>query len=143
MPPRARPSLAALLLVPTLLGACAGILFHRAAGQSMAAPADTYTCARTELRRLGYRERSHDDEDYRVVAERIDDKVRRPDAQFRRLFDQLIVEIAPDASGNTALKLEAHTFAELQTQRGQTFDEETVRDTAKADARALLQACAS
>ncbi len=138
----ALPPVLAVLALPATLLACGGNIYHGQASQTATAPGDVYTCARTELRQLGYQERSHDDLDFRVVAERIDDTVRRPDTQFRRLFDRMIVEIAPDAAGSTRMVIEAHTFAELQTQRGQTFDEESVRPKAKADAQALAQRCA-
>lgn len=129
-------------LVPlVLLTGCAGAMFQTQSLTTTTAPADAYTCVRQQLAALQYRERAHDDTDYRVVAERIDETVRRPDTQFRRLIDRVIVEIAPNAQGTTTAKVEAHTVAEYSTQRGQTFEEEKVRDRVKIDAQALEQNC--
>jgi hypothetical protein len=61
--------------------------------------------------------------------------------QFRRLANRLEVEVAPDASGQTGIDVQSHTFAEYTTQRGPTEIEEKASDQVKADAQKLLDAC--
>jgi hypothetical protein len=130
----------ALLL---LAGCAGGTQYVVVNGTSPAAPPDAFECVRNQLKTLGWQQTSVDINDRRVTAKKFNDKVTRPDVQFRRLVERLSIEVAAGASGQTTMKIEAHTFSELGTQKGPTEVEEQASDSVKAAAATIAQICAS
>lgn len=114
----------------------------RATGSAPAPVADAFTCVRAGLAPIGYTQTSYDVDAHRVTARRYDETVRRPDIRFRRMVDELDVEVRPDSSGHSALVVESKTFSEYVTERGQTFNQEIASDSVRAAGQALLARCA-
>jgi hypothetical protein len=78
----------------------------------------------------------------RITARRFDETVRRPDVTFRRLVDRLEIQVAP-GTGNavTNIAVDAKTFAEYNTHRGPTEEQEKTSTTAQTAAQTLIQKC--
>jgi hypothetical protein len=106
-----------------------------------ASPADALACARQKLGPLGYRPTAYDDQDFRLQARKPDDKAHRADPQFRRNLDQLDITAAPGSDGKTTLTVIGRTYAELETHRGPTEEEERASAGVKESAQAILDAC--
>jgi hypothetical protein len=135
---RSYPILGTLLL----LGACGGGSFPVTLTASpTASPADAVACVRPKLTLLGYEQTSYDATDLRVTARKIDTGVHRTDPRFRRNIDRLEIEAAPGADGKTSLKVMGRTFAEFETQRGPTEEEQRASAEVKQSAQAILDAC--
>jgi hypothetical protein len=135
---RSHPKLGTLLLV----GACAGGTYYTTLTASpAAAPADAIACAKAKLDTLGYQVSSFDQTDHRLTVRRVDNSVRRADPTYRRNIDRLEVQAAPGADGKTALTVTAHSFAEFETHRGPTEQEEGASSNAKTSAQAVVDAC--
>lgn len=135
---RSHPTLGTLLL----LGACGGGSFPVILTASPAAsPADAIACVRSKLAPLGYQQTSYDETDFRVTARSIDTGVHRTDPRFRRNINRLEIEAVPGADGKTALKVIGRSFAEFETQRGPTEEEERASVEVKQSAQAILDAC--
>jgi hypothetical protein len=124
-----------------LLPACAQRYAAPARIETSAGPEESFNCVKKQLSTLGYKQSSVDVAEHRITAAKYDPKARRADVQFRRLANRLEVEVAPDASGQTGIDVQSHTFAEYTTQRGPTEIEEKASDQVKADAQKLLDAC--
>jgi hypothetical protein len=123
--------------------ACGGrSLMYSAGGLSTTAPQDAYACANDQFKKLGYRVRAHDDTDYRILAERENADIREPSGLFRRGFDRIELTAAPDASGQTSIAIKAQSFKESLTARGNNLDEIEATERARADTKAILEACA-
>jgi hypothetical protein len=135
---RSHPILGTLLL----LGACGGGSYPATLTASPAtSPTDAIACARTKLNALGYQQTSFDQVELRVTARKIDNKVHRADPQFRRNVDRLEVQATPAAAGNTSLTVTGRTFAELETHRGPTEEEERASAEVKRSTQAIVDAC--
>ena len=135
---RARPFLPALCL----LAACGPPSFPITLTASPStSPADAIACAREKLRPLGYRPTAYDDKDFRLQARKPDTKAQRANPQFRRNLDQLEITAAPGADGRTMLTVVGRTYAELETHRGPTEEEERASAGVKESAQAILEAC--
>jgi hypothetical protein len=128
---------AACLLLP----ACAGTLYLAMDGTSPRPPAEVFDCARSQVAALGYNQTSFDVERQRITAQKYDWETRMADTQFRRMIERLSVEVEGSAQGGARLRLGAHTFAELATQRGPTEVERDASPAVKAAAQALMDAC--
>lgn len=126
-----------------LLSGCAKTLSVPASARTSAGPDETFTCVKTQLGALGYKQTSIDVDEHRISASKVDPKARRSDTQFRRVLDKLDVSVAAEADGQTSIKATGHTFAEYTTQRGPTEVQETASEQAKADAQQLLERCRS
>jgi len=125
-----------------LLGACGGGSFPATLTASPSAgPADVIACARTKLTSLGYQQTSFDQAGFRVTARKVDNNAHRADPQFRRNLDRIEVLAAPAANGKTSLIVTGHTFAEFETHRGPTEEEERASANVKSSAQAVLDAC--
>jgi hypothetical protein len=124
-----------------LLVACAQRYAAPASAQTSAAPEETFECVKRQMSSLGYKQSSVDVDEHRISGTKIDVEARRADTQFRRLFDRLDVEVAPQADGQTGIQVQARTFAEYTTQRGPTEVEEKASDDVKAAAQKLLEKC--
>jgi hypothetical protein len=129
--------LGTLLLLP----ACAQRYAAPATIQTSAAPDQVFDCVKRELPTLGYKQSSIDVDERRITGTKYDTEARRADVQFRRLVHRLAVEVAPDASGQTSVDVQSHTFAEYTTQRGPTEVEEQASAEVKEDAQKLLDTC--
>lgn len=131
----------AVLLVPTL--GCASTLYLTVAGASSRPGGDVFDCARSQLPGLGFTEDSRDLRRQRVTAHRYDWERRLSDTRFRRMVDRLVVEVAETAAAGSHLRVEAHSFAQLATQRGPTEFEQSASPVVRGAAQALRDACAA
>ena len=106
-----------------------------------ASPAAAIECARQKIGPLGYRPTAYDDQEFRLQARKPDLKATRANPQFRRNIDQLDINAVPGADGKTTLTVVGHTYAELETHRGPTEEEERASPGVKESAQAILDAC--
>ncbi len=105
-------------------------------------PVEVFDCVRNQIPVLGYAQTSMDVEGHRVTARKYEWETRYADSRFRRMIERLSIEIVKAEAG-AQLKIEAHTFAELMTQRGPTEVEQQASPGVQAAAKALLEACGS
>jgi len=125
-----------------LVGACgAGSYPTTLTASPAASPADVIACARAKLRPLGYQETAFDEMEFRMTARKIDNTTHRADPQYRRNVDRLEVQAAAGADGKTSLTVTGRTFAELETHRGPTEEEERASADVKQSSQAILDAC--
>ena len=137
---RWHPILGTLLLV----GACGGGSFPITLTASPAtSPPDLIACARAKLGSLGYQQTALDETEFRVTARKIDNSAHRADPQFRRNVDRIEVQAAPRSDGKTSLTVTGRTFAEFETHRGPTEEEQPASADVKKSAQAILDACGS
>lgn len=135
---RSYPILGTLLLV----AACGGRTYPSSLTASPASsPADAIECVRAQFRKLGYQQTAYDENDFRVTARKNDNSVNRADPQFRRNVDRLEVQAAPGADGATSLTVTGRTFAEFETHRGPTEEEQPASADVKKSSQAILDAC--
>lgn len=132
-----------LLAGAVLLSACGQALSTPVSARTAAGPEDTFGCVRKQLGELGYRQSSIDVAELRINGTKIDPKSRRADTQFRRVLNKLEVDVAAEADGQTTLKVVPRTFAEYDTHRGPTEEQERASEQVKADAQQLLERCRS
>jgi len=92
---------------------------------------------------LGYTQTSIDVENHRITARKYDREARFADSRFQRMIDRLTIEVGDSAGGGAHLRIGAHTFAELATQRGPTEIEQDASPAVRAAAQKLLEACGS
>jgi hypothetical protein len=133
------------LLVLSFAGiaACSGrTLLYNTSNLSSTPPVDAYQCATEQVKKLGYRLMAHDDDAHRILAERVNPEIREANGLFRRGFDRLEITASPDASGQTQVGIKAQSFKEAVTARGNTLDEIEATAQARADSKAILEACA-
>lgn len=130
------------LLLIGLAVACAGGSYTVMASAAPPKPVtDVFACARAGIAPIGYTQTSYDVDAHRVTARRYNEAVRRPDVRFRRMVDELEIEVRPDSAGRSALLVSARTFAEYMTERGQTLVQEAASDSVRAAGQAVLAAC--
>jgi hypothetical protein len=135
------------LLTPLILGiaitGCAGgVRTTSLTGTSPVPAPDAFECLRNQLKSVGFAQTSYDADELRITARKFDETVRRPDVTFRRLVDRLEIVVAPgtgDAITNIAV--DAKTFAEYNTHRGPTEEQEQTSATAQTAAQTLIQKC--
>ena len=109
---------------------------------SPAAAPDAFTCVRAQLKTVEFTQSAVDTDALWVKARRYDENARRPDTQFRRLVDRLLIEVAPGTGESlSTITAEASTFAEYATQRGPTEVQEKTSETATAAAQTILRNC--
>jgi molybdopterin biosynthesis enzyme len=135
---RSHPMFGTLVLVCACGG---GTYLTTLRASPSASPADAIACVRSKLDPLGYKQTSFDEADNRVTARKVDTSVHRADPRYRRNIDRLEIEAAPGADGKTSLKVIGRTFAEFETQRGPTEEEERASTGVKQSAQAILDAC--
>jgi len=122
--------------------ACAGSSYTVTATAPTPKPvADVYTCVRAGITPIGYTQSSFDVEAHRLTARRYNETVRRPDVRFRRMVDELEIEVRPDTGGRSAILVSSRTYAEYMTERGQTMVQEAASDSVQAAGRAILASC--
>lgn len=135
---RLYPTLGTLLLV----GACGGATYPVTLTASpSASAADAIDCVRGQFRKLGYQQTAYDETEFRVTARKNDNSVNRADPQYRRNIDRLEIQAAPTADGKTSLTVTGRTFAELETHRGPTEEEQPASAGVKQSSQAILDAC--
>jgi len=131
-------------LTVSALAACGGrSLMFSTSSLVSTAPVDAYACATDQVKKLGYRVMAHDDDAYRIRAERENPDIKEANGLFRRGFDRLEITSSPDASGQTQIDIKAQSFKESVTTRGNTLDEMEATAKAKADSKTILEACAA
>lgn len=132
-----------LLSVVVLGVGCGGASFTTTATGVTPTPLpDAFTCVRNGLAPIGFTQTSYDVDAHRLTARRYNEAVRRPDIRFRRMVDELDIEVRSDTGVMSAIVVESKTFAEYMTERGQTFVQEAASDSVKAAGQAVLAACA-
>jgi len=103
---------------------------------------DVFACVKDQLKALDYSQSSIDVTENRITARKLDETVRRPDVNFRRMVDRIEVEVAPGSGQDiTTLSVTSRTFAELATQRGPTEVQEKTSESAREAAQILIQRC--
>jgi hypothetical protein len=137
---RPRLGLTALLL---LLAGCGSTLYLAINNTSPRPPAEVFDCVKSQVLVLGYTQTSIDAETHRITARKYDREARFADTRFQRMIERLTVEVGSSAGGGAHLKIGAHTFAELATQRGPTEFEQDASPGVRAAGQALLEACGS
>jgi hypothetical protein len=132
-----------LLIVGLAVAGCGGGVRTTSLSGSSPVPApDAFECLRNQLKTVGFAQTSYDADELRITARKFDETVRRPDVTFRRLVDRLEIQVAPgtgDAITNIAV--DAKTFAEYNTHRGPTEEQEGTSTTAQSAAQTLIQKC--
>jgi hypothetical protein len=125
-----------------LLGACGGGSFPVTLTAAPASsPPDAIACARAKLDTLGYQVTAFDQQDNRLSVRKIDNSVQRADPQYRRNLDRIEVQAAPTADGKTSLTVTGRTYAELETHRGPTEEEQRASAAVRQSAQAVVEAC--
>jgi len=125
-----------------ILARCGGPSFTATLTAASPAPVpDVFACARSQLGVLGYRQSSIDVDEHRVTGRRVDETVRRPDTRFRRVIDQLEIEVGPQSTGETGLTIQAKTLGEYVGQVGFIEQLEEASDGVQAAAQSIVQAC--
>ena len=135
------------LLTPLILGVAVagcggGVRTTSLSGASPVPAPDAFECLRNQLKSVGFAQTSYDPDEMRITARKYDETVRRPDVTFRRLVDRLEMQVAP-GTGNaiTNIAVDAKTFAEYNTHRGPTEEQEKTSVTAQTAAQTLIQKC--
>jgi hypothetical protein len=103
--------------------------------------ADVFTCVRAGITPIGYTQTSYDVDAHRLTARRYDDRVHRPDVRFRRMVEELEIEVRSDSGGRSTIVVSSRTFAEYVTERGQTLVQEAASDSVQAAGHAVVAAC--
>ena len=126
-----------------LLGACGGpgSLPVALTASPSASPPDAMACVKAKLDTLGYSPVSFDQSDFLLVARRIDDSIHHADPQYRRNVDRLEIQASPGADGKTSLTITGRSYAEYETHRGPTEQEERASAKTREAAQALVDAC--
>jgi len=123
---------------------CGGTLYVVQQAKPPHPPADVFECVKSQISALGYNVASHDAKDRRITAKKNDYDTKMSDTQFRRISERLTVEVKEGAdTGAARLHVEAHTFAEMMTQRGPTDMEQQASPSAHLAAKTILDACGS
>jgi hypothetical protein len=135
---RFHPMLGTLLLVSACGGGSYPVTLTASPSSSAA---DAIDCVRSQFRKLGYQQTAYDETDFRVTARKSDNTVHRADPQYRRNIDRLEIQAAPTADGKTSLTVTGRTFAELETHRGPTEEEQRASSEVKQSSQAILTAC--
>ena len=124
-----------------LASACGGSYYSTLTASPSAAPGDVIACARSKLDSLGFRAKAYDETDYRYQAQKTDNALHRADPQYRRNVERIEAQAAPAADGKTSLTVVGRTFAEYETHRGPTEQEEQASTAVKSAAQAVLESC--
>jgi len=122
---------------------CGSTLYLAANGRSPRPPVEVFDCVKSQIPVLGYTQTSIDVENHRITARKYDREARFADSRFQRMIERLTIEVGSSAEGGAHLRIGAHTFAELATQRGPTEIEQDASPAVRAAAQALLEACGS
>ena len=122
---------------------CGGTLYLAANGRSPRPPVEVFDCVKSQILVLGYTQTSIDVENHRITARKYDREARFADSRFQRMIDRLTIEVGSSDGGGAHLRIDAHTFAELATQRGPTEIEQDASSAVRAAGHALLEACGS
>jgi hypothetical protein len=103
---------------------------------------DAFECLRKQLKSVGFAQTSYDADELRLTARKLDEEQRRPDVTFRRVVDRLEIQVAPGTGDAiTNINVDAKTFAEYNTHRGPTEEQEKTSTTAQSAASTLIQQC--
>ena len=135
-----RLGVAVFLLLPA---GCGTAHYLAMDGTSPRPPVEVFDCVKGQIAVLGYTQTSNDVEKHRVTAQKYDWETRMADTQFRRMIDRLMIEVSDSADKAARLKIRAHTFADLVTQKGPTEIEQSASVAVRAAAQSLMQACGS
>jgi hypothetical protein len=131
-----------LILAVAVAGCGGSVRTTSLSGASPVPAPDAFECLRNQLKTVAFAQTSYDADALRITARKYDETVRRPDVTFRRLVDRLEITVAPgtgDAITNIAV--DAKTFAEYNTHRGPTEEQEKTSTTAHSAAQTLIQKC--
>jgi hypothetical protein len=135
-----RLALSVSLLLPS---GCGSTLYLATNSRSPRPAAEVFNCVKEQVPALGFAQTSLDAEDHRLTGRRYDREARFADSRFQRMIERLVVEVRGSPEGGALLEVQAHTFAEVLTQRGPTEVEQNASPGVKEAARKLLEACGS
>jgi hypothetical protein len=125
-----------------LLGACsAGTQWTKLNASPASGPADVLACAKGKLGGIGYQMTSLDDTEYRLTARKFHVDTRRADPRYRRDVDRLEIETGAAADGKSSLSVIGRSFAEYETTRGPTEEEQRASEDVRKSAQAVIDAC--
>ena len=133
------PLLATLALVASACGAKSIYVENDLVSPSD--PEKVLSCTKAQYDSMGYKVSRYDQEDRRIYGKKMRPDIQRSDPSFYKAYDLIKAEMAPDASGNTKLKLEGHTFFDTRTYMGPVDAEQKASDTVKANLARLAQRC--
>jgi hypothetical protein len=137
-----RSLLTPLIVALAIPGCAGGVRTTSLTGSSPAPAPDAFECLRNQLKGVGFAQTSYDTDELRITARKFDETVRRPDVTFRRLVDRLEIQVAPGTGDAvTSIAVDAKTFAEYNTHRGPTEEQEKTSTTAQSAAQTLIQKC--
>jgi hypothetical protein len=135
-------SLLTLIVGLAIVGCAGGTRTTSLSGTSPVPAPDAFECLQNQLKTVGFAQTSYDTDELRITARKFDETVRRPDVTFRRLVDRLEITVAPGAGvAVTDIAVNAKTFAEYNTHRGPTEEQEKTSTTAQSAAQTLIQKC--
>ena len=125
-----------------LLAACGGHTMYSSSTQvSPLAPAEAYVCAQDQFKAMGYKTLSHDDTEFRLVAQKRDTVTKISSVQLRKILDQIEIQVKPQGEGHSELKVEARSLEEVQNAGGIQQNQREASAQVKADALTVLQQC--
>lgn len=131
-----------LIVSLAIVGCTGGTRTTTLSGTSPAPAPDAFQCLRNQLKTVGFAQTSYDTDELRITARKFDETVRRPDVTFRRLVDRLEITVAPGTGDAvTDIAVDAKTFAEYNTHRGPTEEQQETSTTAQSAAQTLIQKC--
>ena len=122
---------------------CGSTLYLAVNGTSPRPPVEVFDCVKSQILVLGYTQSSIDVEGHRITGRKYDREARFADSRFQRMIERLSIEVGSSPGGGAHLRIGAHTFAELATQRGPTEIEQDASPAVRAAAQKVLEACGS
>lgn len=125
-----------------VLSACGGVHYTTLTASPAAAPPDVFECVKTELAKAKFPTSSIDlGSPLRITAKQADYSNPRADARYYRNSDRIEAEVAAGADGKAILKVVGHTFAETETVRGPTLEEEKASENVTKVVQTIVQVC--
>jgi hypothetical protein len=132
----------ALPVCALLTIACGRTITTSASTQSRLAPPEAYKCVTKQLDTLKFQRVSHDDDELRVTARKVNPEITFSSPTFRKTWDRIEAQVVNAPTG-TALDVRASTVAEYFTQIGPTFNQLSTSKEAKQAAETVLQRCSA
>lgn len=135
-------SIVALLSCAVALSACGqkSIYVHDDI-MSQSDPEKMLACTKAQFDSMKYKVSRYDVNDRRLEGKKLRPDIQRADPSFYRAFDELQVLITPDASGNTKMQVQGHSYFDSRTYQGPKDLEQPASDTVKSDMARLAERC--
>jgi hypothetical protein len=90
---------------------------------------------------MAYKTTTHDDDGFRLVAQKRDTVTKISSVQLRKILDQIEIQAKPRKEGDSELKVEARSLEEVQNAGGIQQNQREASTQVKADAATLLEKC--